>query len=63
MFPEISDKEIDVDKECWLNGFVAHTNVSYGSKYDGDYMCVGVCDNCVKVLKEAGELNHIRYQF
>lgn len=63
MFPESDPdkiKDIDVDNEPWVDGFVGTINVGYGSKYDGDVMGLGVCDDCVRILREQGKLNHIR---
>lgn len=47
-----SDNVIDVDNNIFSNGIVDKIHAGYGSSYDGKYMTIAICDQCMDERKD-----------
>lgn len=48
--------DMPIEHKMIHGGFVDKIHASFGSGFDGDVYCIGICDDCVENKKEDGSL-------
>jgi hypothetical protein len=49
----------DLMKQMWFNGAVDKIHAGCGSKYDGDVLIFGICDDCIELLRNRNQIHYI----
>ena len=57
---EDSDEpKMEIENWMWHGGTVEKICMPYGSKLDGDYYYIGICDNCIEEKVKEGIIKKI----